>query len=100
MTLPVRSSVGPIPTSSSTRFSRLRALPTSGSSTRSRLSILGTSPYRRPMDWSSHAQALDRPGLPLHPRAVEWSLLKYGVVSLFLTTGLYVHFRGKLRHGF
>jgi beta-hydroxylase len=33
-------------------------------------------------------------------RAVEWMLLKYGVVSLFLASTLYIHFRGRVRHGF
>ena len=30
---------------------------------------------------------------------MEWSLARYGVVSLFLVSTLIVHFRGKLRHG-
>ncbi len=30
---------------------------------------------------------------------MEWVLLRYGVVALFLASTLYVHFRGRLRHG-
>ena len=31
---------------------------------------------------------------------MEWTLFKYGILALFIGCTLYVHFRGKVRHGF